>query len=390
MKTHLPLATILTLTIPILPPSAAGVLAASSPHRQADQALLLQAFRSLEQELTAALQEYGTALADARARNLPPETWPKVPTADFFPRFEELALQDQPDALRWCLGTVRMLELPMESTNARKEAFYRRLVRSHPNAPWILEVVQSLQSEGPPAGVGIDTVVSLLDSLLRESQVAGVPPAALLAKARLLQKSEDPEHERLLEKTLEELLARFPQAKEAGRARGMLFQLQRLAIGKTAPDFTTQDVDGVEFRLSDYLGKVVVLDFWGLWCSDCVRTIPHKKDLVTRLEGKPFALIGITTDRNKEGFNSVRKEGSVTWRNSWQGSRAGPLVQEWGVTEYPTVLVLDAKGVVRYRNVSGEALSAAVDVLLGEVERKSGGKPDETNQVGEKPGGSGG
>jgi CRISPR/Cas system-associated protein Cas7 (RAMP superfamily) len=60
------------------------------------------------------------------------------------------------------------------------------------------------------------------------------------------------------------------------------------------------------------------------------------------------------------------------------------------VTEYPRVLVLDAKGVLRYRNVSGEALSAAVDVLLGEVERKSGGKPDETNQVGEKPGGSGG
>ena len=38
-----------------------------------------------------------------------------------------------------------------------------------------------------------------------------------------------------------------------------------LAVGKLAPDFTTKDADGVEFKLSDYRGKLVVLDFWGFW-----------------------------------------------------------------------------------------------------------------------------
>jgi len=49
------------------------------------------------------------------------------------------------------------------------------------------------------------------------------------------------------------------------RAEGDLFELRNLAIGKTAPDIEGEDLDGVMFKLSDYRGKVVVLDFWGDW-----------------------------------------------------------------------------------------------------------------------------
>jgi hypothetical protein len=48
-------------------------------------------------------------------------------------------------------------------------------------------------------------------------------------------------------------------------AEGDLFEIQKLAIGKVAPDIEAEDLDGVEFKLSDYRGKVVVLDFWGNW-----------------------------------------------------------------------------------------------------------------------------
>ena len=49
------------------------------------------------------------------------------------------------------------------------------------------------------------------------------------------------------------------------RAEGMLFKRERLQIGMVAPDIVGPDIDGVEFRLSDYRGKVVVIDFWGDW-----------------------------------------------------------------------------------------------------------------------------
>lgn len=49
------------------------------------------------------------------------------------------------------------------------------------------------------------------------------------------------------------------------RARGKIFALRNLAVGKVAPEIVGEDIDGRPFKLSDYRGKVVVLDFWGDW-----------------------------------------------------------------------------------------------------------------------------
>jgi hypothetical protein len=51
----------------------------------------------------------------------------------------------------------------------------------------------------------------------------------------------------------------------AEKARGELFEVRRLQVGKVALDIIAEDLDGVKFKLSDYRGKVVVLDFWGNW-----------------------------------------------------------------------------------------------------------------------------
>ena len=73
------------------------------------------------------------------------------------------------------------------------------------------------------------------------------------------------------EKIFEELAAKYgdvplwPERTLADAAKGELFELRNLAIGKTAPDIAGVDADGVAFKLSDYRGKVVVLDFWGFW-----------------------------------------------------------------------------------------------------------------------------
>jgi hypothetical protein len=51
----------------------------------------------------------------------------------------------------------------------------------------------------------------------------------------------------------------------ADQVAGELFEIRNLAIGKTAPDIVADDLDGKSFKLSEYRGKVVVLDFWGNW-----------------------------------------------------------------------------------------------------------------------------
>jgi hypothetical protein len=98
--------------------------------------------------------------------------------------------------------------------------------------------------------------------------------------------------------------------------------------------------------------------------------IPHEKTLVERLKNEPFALLGINTDKEKELYHEKAKEMGVTWRSSWQGSTSGVWPRAWGITSYPTIFVLDAKGVIRYIGVRGEAMDKAVDTLLAELEGK--------------------
>jgi len=102
--------------------------------------------------------------------------------------------------------------------------------------------------------------------------------------------------------------------------------------------------------------------------------IPHERSLVKKLEGKPFALLGINSDQDRfETKRRCRSEG-VTWR-SWYDGSGGPIAAAWNVEGWPTIYVLDHKGVIRRKFLGGpgEALDKVVDELLAEL-AKGGGK----------------
>ena len=95
---------------------------------------------------------------------------------------------------------------------------------------------------------------------------------------------------------------------------------------------------------------------------------PHERSLVQRLEGKPFALIGVNSDRDREALKDTLKEERITWRSFWNGGGTdGPISREWGVRGWPTIYIIDAKGVIRYKNVRGPSLDQAIDALLKEM-----------------------
>ena len=95
--------------------------------------------------------------------------------------------------------------------------------------------------------------------------------------------------------------------------------------------------------------------------------LPHEKALVERLKNEPFALIGINTDPDKAEYRRQAAANGVTWRSAWDGSTRGPLCTAWGITSFPTVYVLDAKGTIRHSGLRGRDLEAAVDALLLEA-----------------------
>jgi hypothetical protein len=98
--------------------------------------------------------------------------------------------------------------------------------------------------------------------------------------------------------------------------------------------------------------------------------IPHERSLVKRLEGEPFALIGVNTDDDREKVKSRSEKDQVTWRSFYDGSTGGPICQEWKVNSFPTIYVIDHEGTIRYSGVRGKAMDQAVDKLLAEMKTK--------------------
>jgi hypothetical protein len=98
----------------------------------------------------------------------------------------------------------------------------------------------------------------------------------------------------------------------------------------------------------------------------------HERSLVKRLEGKPFALIGVNSDRDLAALKKTLVEERITWRSFWNGGGTdGPISRKWGVTTWPSIWIIDAKGVIRYRDVGGHDMDKAVDALLAEMEKSS-------------------
>ncbi|MCC6669940.1 MAG: hypothetical protein IT458_02680 [Planctomycetes bacterium] len=88
-----------------------------------------------------------------------------------------------------------------------------------------------------------------------------------------------------------------------------------------------------------------------------------------RLKNQPFALIGVNSDPDKAQLGKRLAEERITWRSFWNGPKgtAGPISTRWNVRAWPTIYVLDHKGVIRFKDVRGEQMDAAVDRLLAEM-----------------------
>lgn len=156
--------------------------------------------------------------------------------------------------------------------------------------------------------------------------------------------------------------------------------LPKLVVGAVAPDAEGVNLEGKKMKLSDFRGKVVVVDIWATWCGPCRAMIPHERELVKHLEGKPFVFLSISGDKEKEALTKFLKKTPMPWEHWWNGQ--GGMMQTWNIRYFPTIYVLDAKGVIRFKGVRGAAMDKAVETLLAEMgvkveKKKEEDKPEE-------------
>jgi thiol-disulfide isomerase/thioredoxin len=134
-------------------------------------------------------------------------------------------------------------------------------------------------------------------------------------------------------------------------ARVELYDLEHLSVGKVAPEIEGEDLEGNKLKLSDYRGRIVVLSFWASWCGPCMQRVPSEIKLAERMKGKPFALVGVNGDAVKSDAKRAVEKESISWPSFWnkEGSD-GPVPTIWNIHGWPSVFVLDAKGIIRYKD----------------------------------------
>ncbi len=100
---------------------------------------------------------------------------------------------------------------------------------------------------------------------------------------------------------------------------------------------------------------------------------PHERSLVLKLQNKPFALLGVNSDDDREELKEVLKKEEITWRSFWAGGKGGPIPTQWQIPGWPTVFLIDPNGVIRYKFDEGfpagyQVLDERIDELIKEAE----------------------
>jgi len=117
----------------------------------------------------------------------------------------------------------------------------------------------------------------------------------------------------------------------------------REGVKGKATDFSLKNLDGKDIRLSDFKGKVVLLDFWATWCPPCVSAVPQLASLHERYKEKGFEIIGISMDHSVGDAKSFVSEHNVPYTVLMSNDK---VEKQYGVTTIPVTFLIDKSGVV--------------------------------------------
>jgi peroxiredoxin len=139
-----------------------------------------------------------------------------------------------------------------------------------------------------------------------------------------------------------------------------------LAVGSKFPDFNEKDLEGKPLSLANYKGKVVLIDFWAVWCGPCVKELPHVLKAYEKHHDNGFEIIGISLDQDKAKLEAFIKENKMPWQQFFDGQGwKNKLSTQYGVNSIPATYLIDGKGTIIGKNLRGDALETAVAKALG-------------------------
>ena len=138
-------------------------------------------------------------------------------------------------------------------------------------------------------------------------------------------------------------------------------------IGQPVPDFTATDLDGNPISLEQYRGKVVLLDFWAVWCGPCIAEMPNVKRVYNNYKDEGFDIIGISLDIDEARLRNYLKENDISWQQVFSGEGwQSPVSRQYGIRAIPAQWLIDRDGTL----ISNRARGKALERLVAEAVKK--------------------
>jgi hypothetical protein len=206
---------------------------------------------------------YRTAKTEAE-REAVKLDYDKNPAKQYVSKFQALAKRAQ-GTETGCRALLWIARFGQDQTTRANVLALEELVKSYVSSPQMEEAVQDIRFASWQ--LGNDKTLAMLRHVNEASANKNVKAAALFSLGTVILEgrtfSSDKKSE--AKKLFAQLKSNYPASRYAKMADSSIFELEHLQIGMKAPDFEATDQDGKAFKLSDYRGKVVVLDFWGFW-----------------------------------------------------------------------------------------------------------------------------
>lgn len=307
------------------------------------------------------LQRFDSDRADwwsawaTRPQGVEPEEHPAL---TYWPRFQQLADLDQGPALWWLILHAQHRGLPDAERIALRLSLMQQLIAGHADAPWLAEAIRG--SEALVDELSVEAVLAVGERLLAVSAEPEVRAWTRFTLASLLSRDEaDDERCERAVGLLEALAAEHPDHRLARAVPAKVFGLRHLRVGCTPPDqgYALDDAD--PRRLYDLRGQRVLLVFWSTWDATGV-------DLVERLsslqrEASDLVVLGINVDDDPDRVRGQLGE-RLAFDTVWSGSPAKGWPKAWGISDLPSMFLLDEFGRV-----------SAKPRAVSEIEIRAGG-----------------